>query len=93
MQFQHRSNSHALFLAAVLPQVHVLAAPQHTGRVRNKTQVLAISPSFPASSAAAIVAAPVANLVAPQALTHANELCDWESWLDAGGDLLMGEPD
>jgi len=86
MQFQNRSSSHASFLSSVLPQVHAAATPQHA--VRRRIKARSMRKSQHGNIAPMAPALPTAT---PQTLEL--EDCDWETWLDAGGDLLMGMPD
>ncbi len=86
MQFQNRSSSHASFLSSVLPQVHAAATPQHAVRRRIKARSVRES-----QHGTIAPTAPTLPSVIPPTLEV--EDCDWETWLDAGGDLLMGVPD
>jgi hypothetical protein len=85
MQFQNRSSSHASFLSSVLPQVHAAATPQHAVRRRIKARSVRES-----QHGTIAPTAPTLPSVIPPTLEV--EDCDWETWLDAGGDLLMGVP-
>lgn len=89
MQSSHRPQSHVLRLdtpASLRAANHKPAAQPTRPARRRSLQALRQSPqasSQPLSPVCAATPAPFQD----------DEACDWESWLYAGGDLLMGLPD
>ncbi|WP_271009044.1 hypothetical protein [Paucibacter sp. B51] len=89
MQSTHRPHSHVLRLdtPASLRAANRKPAAQATRPARRRSlQALRQSPqarTLPPAPLRAATAVPLQD----------DESCDWESWLYAGGDLLMGLPD
>lgn len=88
MQSTHRPHSHASRLDTTAslraPQRKVIARPAR----RRSLHALRSCPPACTLKPVAVLALPAASLPLKE-----DEACDWESWLYAGGDLLMGLPD
>ncbi|MCZ8072841.1 MAG: hypothetical protein O9341_01805 [Paucibacter sp.] len=89
MQSTHRPHSHVLRLdtSASLRAANRKAGAHPARPARRRSlQALRQSPHASTLPPAPLRAATTAPL-------QDDESCDWESWLYAGGDLLMGLPD